>query len=105
MQDIDNPSHYLERGGIEPRDFIESNNFGKTEGDVIKLITRYPFKEMPYRDLLKALNCIQYLIEHLDEKMDFYLTPWENQDFEKWMEHGRPLPKICSVVPIKKEDK
>lgn len=96
-------SHYLERGGIEPIDFIESNNFGKAEGDVIKLITRYPFKENPYEDLMKAKAYIEYLIDHLDHKMDYYCTPWNSEDFEDWQRARSPRPKLCSVVPIKED--
>jgi hypothetical protein len=40
MSDPTNPSHY-KRGGIEPIDYIVSNDLDFLEGNVIKYVSRY----------------------------------------------------------------
>jgi hypothetical protein len=45
MEDLINKAaHYNCRGGIEPIDFITSNNFNYLEGNIIKYVYRHPFK-------------------------------------------------------------
>lgn len=54
--------HY-QRGGIEPIDYIRSHNMNHLEGCVIKYVTRYPFKGEPIKDLEKARDYLNWLIE------------------------------------------
>jgi len=44
---------YTFRGGVEPIDFITSNNLDYLEGVIVKYIYRYPFKGQ-IEDLQKA---------------------------------------------------
>ena len=59
------PVYY--RRGIEPIDFIESNDLGFHEGTVIKYLTRWKEKhpEDPLTDLLKAQWFLNRLIERV----------------------------------------
>lgn len=55
-------SHY-QRGGIEPIDYIRSHNLNHCEGNIIKYVTRWPFKGDPIGDLMKARDYLNWLIE------------------------------------------
>ena len=55
-----NPKHYLNKK-IEPIEYIEANNLGFHEGNIIKYITRYKEKD-EMDDLFKAQWYIQRLI-------------------------------------------
>ena len=59
------PSYY--RRGIEPIDFIESNNMGFHEGTIISYLTRWKEKhpDEPLTDLLKAQWFLNRLIERV----------------------------------------
>lgn len=60
--EINKPSHYLSREGIEPIDFIESNDLSFLEGNVVKYVVRAPFKGTELKDLLKAQFYLTRLI-------------------------------------------
>lgn len=53
---------YQGRGGIEPIDFIVTNNMDFLEGNIIKYIYRYPFKGK-LKALRKAQDYLRMLIE------------------------------------------
>lgn len=55
------PEHYVQQG-IEPIDYIESNNLNFSEGNVVKYVTRHR-KKNGKEDLLKARWYINRLIE------------------------------------------
>lgn len=63
---INNPPHYT-RGGIEPLDYILQNNLGYLEGNIIKYITRYKFKN-GLEDLEKAQFYLNKLIEGMENE-------------------------------------
>ena len=77
MDDYDeiNPPHYTAGGGVEPYEFISSNNLGYTTGSIIKYLTRFEIsKSLPNSkkggvgDLLKAQWYLDQLIERATEK-------------------------------------
>ena len=57
---LKNPSHYTQ-GGIEPLDYIIANNMSFLEGNVVKYVTRYKFKN-GLEDLEKARVYLDKLI-------------------------------------------
>ena len=57
-----NPTHYQTK--IQPIEYIEANNLGFHEGNVIKYITRYKDKN-GIEDLEKAKTYIEMLIDKL----------------------------------------
>ena len=63
---INHPKHYVQ-GQIEPIDFINANNLDYLEGNIIKYVSRYKFKN-GLEDLLKAQFYINMLIEREKEK-------------------------------------
>ena len=54
--------HYLQ-GGIEPIDFINSNNINFNLGNAIKYITRCNHKGQKVSDLKKAIDYINFELE------------------------------------------
>lgn len=50
---VNHPQHYSAHG-IEPIDYIESHNFNFNLGNVIKYVSRAPFKGTEAEDLKKA---------------------------------------------------
>jgi hypothetical protein len=62
---INKPSHYTQ-GGIEPIDFIESNDMSFCQGNVVKYVTRYKFKG-GVTDLKKARFYLDKLIKKEEE--------------------------------------
>ena len=58
---VNHPKHYVQ-GQIEPIDFINANNLDYLEGNIIKYVSRYKFKNGE-EDLLKAQFYINMLIE------------------------------------------
>ena len=64
---VKKPSHY-NQGGIEPIDFIEANNMGYYEGNIIKYITRYKYKGTPLLDLEKARHYLDRLIAKVEKE-------------------------------------
>lgn len=57
---INEPPHYTGRGGIEPIDFIMSNNMSFLEGCIVKYVYRYPWKGG-----LESLRKAQFYLERL----------------------------------------
>lgn len=64
---VNHPSHYT-RGGIEVHDFIKSWHMDFDRGNVIKYVTRAPFKSNELEDLKKAQWYLNELIEQAEEK-------------------------------------
>jgi len=58
---VNHPPHYTK--GIETSDYIESWEMGFIEGNIIKYITRYKYKDKPIEDLKKAQWYLTKLIE------------------------------------------
>ncbi len=56
-----NPDHYS-TFSIEPLDFIVENDLDFLQGNIIKYVTRFPFKN-GVEDLIKARRYIDILIE------------------------------------------
>jgi hypothetical protein len=66
---VNQQSHYT-RFEIQPLHFCKVNNLGYLEGNVIKYVCRYPYKGTPLRDLQKARDYIDHLIDRLEAEMD-----------------------------------
>lgn len=63
---ISKPAHYTGRGGIEPIEFITTNNLNFLEGNVVKYVYRYPFKN-GLEDLKKARRNLDILIQQVEK--------------------------------------
>jgi len=64
--EIKHPHHYTQ-GGIQPLDFIVSNNMKFREGNIVKYVTRHEYKD-GLKDCLKARQYIDDLIaEYMDD--------------------------------------
>ena len=61
LERVNHPKHYT-NGKIEPIDFINGNNMDYLEGNIIKYISRYKFKN-GLEDLEKAKFYLNMLIE------------------------------------------
>lgn len=57
--------HHYKDMKFQPLEYIVENNLGFCEGNIIKYITRYKFKNGK-EDLLKAKHYIEVLIENYD---------------------------------------
>ena len=64
---ITRPKHYVARGGIEPFDFIHSNQLGFAIGNIIKYVVRYEEKN-GVEDLEKARWYLDRLISEINQK-------------------------------------
>lgn len=62
-EDKTNPSHYQQEGKIQPIEYIESWDFNFNLGNVIKYVTRAPYKGEAIVDLEKARWYINREIE------------------------------------------
>lgn len=62
---VNHPSHYT-RGTIQPIDFIEAQNLGFHEANIIKYVTRYKHKN-GLEDLKKAAWYLERLIEKVQK--------------------------------------
>ena len=60
--EINRPDHYT-AGGIETYDYIKSWEMSFAEGNVIKYVTRAPYKGTQVKDLQKARWYLDQLIE------------------------------------------
>jgi hypothetical protein len=58
--------HYVEQS-IQPWDYIVSNDMGFLEGNIVKYISRYKYKD-GINDLEKALHYLTKLIEITNER-------------------------------------
>ena len=63
--DVNEPSHYT-TGDIEVADFIESWQMSFFEGNVIKYVTRAPYKSNTLKDLKKAQWYLNRLIKEAE---------------------------------------
>lgn len=63
---VNHPSHY--QHGIEPIEFIESHNFNFNLGNVIKYISRAPYKGTELEDLKKAKRYLEREIERMEKQ-------------------------------------
>jgi hypothetical protein len=61
-EEVSHPFHYTQ-GGIEVIDYIKAWNFDYLEGNVIKYVSRYKYKGDRLKDLLKARQYLDWLIE------------------------------------------
>ena len=66
MKDNINPSHY-KQGNIEVIDFILDQKFSYMEGNVVKYLSRYKFKN-GLEDLKKARWYIDKIITEVDNE-------------------------------------
>lgn len=64
MDDIHNPSHYCERGTVQPIEFITSAWPDTLRGNCAKYVARYPYKGAPIKDLQKAHQYLAWAIQH-----------------------------------------
>lgn len=62
--DVKQQAHYTAMK-IQPVTFITANKLSYNQGNVIKYVCRYPYKD-GIKDLLKARNYIDYLIQELE---------------------------------------
>lgn len=62
--DVKQQAHYTVLK-IQPVTFITANKLSYNQGNVIKYVCRYPYKD-GLKDLLKARNYIDYLIQELE---------------------------------------
>ena len=63
---VNHPDHYTK--GIETIEYINSWCMGYVVGNIIKYITRYPYKGTPLKDLEKARWYLDYLIKQEKNK-------------------------------------
>jgi len=85
MSDPVDPKHYNQLA-IQPRDYITKNNLGYNEGNIVKYISRWRFKE-GLVDLKKAQNYINYLIKLVEEHQQKKTQPKRNNSklkYSKW---------------------
>lgn len=76
MKDNINPSHY-KQGNIEVIDFILDQQMNYLEGNVVKYVSRYKYKNW-LEDLEKAEWYIKKLIETYKETTDqIIIQQWE----------------------------
>lgn len=68
-QEKTNPQHYR-NGKIQPWDFIVSNDMGFLEGNIVKYVTRYKYKN-GLEDLMKAKTYLDKLIEISTPKEEY----------------------------------
>ena len=76
MSDPIDPKHYNQLA-IQPRDYITKNNLGYNEGNIVKYISRWRFKE-GLVDLKKARNYINYIIKLVEEQPQKKTQPKRN---------------------------
>jgi len=85
MSDPIDPKHYNQLA-IQPRDYITKNNLGYNEGNIVKYISRWRFKE-GLVDLKKARNYINYIIKLVEEQPQKKTQPKRNNSklkYSKW---------------------
>lgn len=70
------PQHY-QNGSIEPIDYILSNNLGFCEGNVIKYVSRWKYKN-GIEDLRKAMTYLEFLINEVESKKE--VTNYSNSN-------------------------
>ena len=65
---INHPEHYTK--GIETTDYIRSWNMDYVRGNIIKYVTRFPYKGTALQDLKKAKWYLEYLIKEVEKDDD-----------------------------------
>ena len=65
---INHPDHYTK--GIETIDYIRSWNMDYVRGNIIKYVTRFPYKGTALQDLKKAKWYLEYLIKEVEKNDD-----------------------------------
>ena len=65
---INHPEHYTK--GIETIDYILSWNMDYVRGNIIKYVTRFPYKGTALQDLKKAKWYLEYLIKEVEKNDD-----------------------------------
>ena len=65
---INHPDHYTK--GIETIDYIRSWNMDYVRGNIIKYVTRFPYKGTALADLRKAKWYLEYLIKEAEKNDD-----------------------------------
>ncbi len=68
IKSIENPNHY-NKCKIEPLEYIIQNKLDFLQGNIVKYVTRYPYKG-GYEDLIKARKYLDKLIEREYEFKD-----------------------------------
>lgn len=63
---INRPSHYTK--GIETIEYIRSWDMDYVRGNIVKYVTRFPYKGTPIQDLEKAKWYLEYLIKQEKNK-------------------------------------
>ena len=66
-EEVTHPNHYA-RLAIEPDSYIDANNFGFRQGNVIKYVSRFDFKD-GLKDLIKARENLDRMIEKEKSKV------------------------------------
>ena len=74
MGKIDKPKHY-QQGTMETWDAITGLGLGYLEGNVVKYISRYKYKDDPIGDLKKARAYLDKLITQTREESCRVRTP------------------------------
>jgi len=59
--------HYT-KGGIQPVDFINSQELNFNLGNVVKYVTRADYKGTKKKDLLKAIDYIKFELEMMTDE-------------------------------------
>jgi len=106
---INHPRHYT-AGRVECIDYIEAQGFGYHEGNIVKYVTRYKFKN-GVDDLKKAqwyLNRLISLLEAGENGLGGGQVPIENNEpiqYVPWIDSdlkGTPLdPNHCTIDCLK----
>ena len=68
IDNINHPSHYTK--GVETIEYVRSWDMDYVRGNIIKYVTRFPYKGTPVQDLEKAKWFINKLIETTQERDD-----------------------------------
>lgn len=64
QDNVNNPAHYTQ-GTIQPIDYIIANKLDFCEGNVVKYITRWK-----YKNGLEDLNKVKFYVEYLIKKVE-----------------------------------
>ena len=65
IDNINHPAHYTK--GIETIEYIRSWEMDYVRGNIIKYVTRFPYKGTPVQDLENAKWYLEYLIKQTKE--------------------------------------
>ena len=79
-----NTSEHYKHFRIQPIDFVVANDMGFLEANVIKYICRYPYKGSALKDLEKARQYVDWLIERERKRTAEYFRKFNKQSDERW---------------------